>query len=216
VSKKKLAIGTWAYIWGGHASNPIPLPSVVKHLHALKFDGVELAGFAPHMGPRDFPTQAKRREVKTLLDDHGLEVASLAANFKEVPPALARPTDYIEAVKTNLDICHDLNIPNLRVDTVSPSRENPGAIDPETCFWRVAQAWNRAASVCAREGVRIVWELEAPLLLWAHPHRHADGQRPLGPRPRIHGRSGRSGCCGETDEPVQAGRPGGDQPGPKL
>jgi sugar phosphate isomerase/epimerase len=164
VSRKKIAIGTWAYIWGGHTSDPVPLTTVLRHVRAAGFDGVELAGFTPHMHPGDFPTQAKRKDVKKMLDDHGLEVASLAANFRDCPPALARPTDYVEVVQTNLDICHDLGIPNLRVDTVIPSGQTPDGTDLETCFWRLAQTWHRAASVCAREGVRMVWEFEAAFL----------------------------------------------------
>ncbi len=162
--RKKIAIGTWAYIWGGHAGDPVPLTTVLAHVRAAGFDGVELAGFPPHVHPADFPTQAKRKAVKTLLDDHGLAVASLAANFRDCPPALVRPADYAETVRINLDICHDLGIPNLRVDTVSPSGQAPGGMDLEVCLWRVAQTWQRAASLCAREGVRMVWEFESAFL----------------------------------------------------
>ena len=46
-----------------------------------------------------------------MLDDAGLPAIGLAANFNAVPPALVSPTQYIEVVMTNLDICHDLGIP---------------------------------------------------------------------------------------------------------
>jgi sugar phosphate isomerase/epimerase len=164
MGRKKISVGAWAYIWGGYAEEPVPLTTVVKRLQELKFDGVELAAFPPHLAPKDFPTQAKRKEIKKLLDDHGLEVSGLAADFGEVPPPLAKPTDYIEVVKTNLDICHDLDIPKLRVDTISPPTEIPGGMDYETCFWRVAQVWNRAARVCANEGIKLVWEFEPGFL----------------------------------------------------
>jgi sugar phosphate isomerase/epimerase len=164
MGKKKISVGAWAYIWGGYAEEPIPLTTVVKGLQELDFDGVELAAFPPHLAPADFPTQAKRKEIKQLLDDHGLEVSGLAADFGEVPPAVAKPTDYIEVVKTNLDICHDLDIPKLRVDTISPPTEIPGGMDYETCFWRVAQVWNRTARVCANEGIQLVWEFEPGFL----------------------------------------------------
>jgi sugar phosphate isomerase/epimerase len=164
MGKKRISVGAWAYIWGGYEDEPIPLTTVVKKLQELNFDGVELAAFPPHLAPEDFPTQAKRKEIKRLLDDHGLEVSGLAADFGQVPPALARPTDYIEVVRTNLDICHDLDIPKLRVDTISPPTEIPGGMDYETCFWRVAQVWNRAAQVCANEGIQLVWEFEPGFL----------------------------------------------------
>lgn len=161
---KKISIGGWAYIWGGYEEDPIPLPKVLDRLEELDFDGVEMAAFPPHLDPKEYDTQAKRKEIKKMLDDHGLEVSGLAANFGAVPPATAKPTDYIEVVKTNLDICHDLDIPKLRVDTVSPPTEIPGGMDYETCFWRVAQVWNRAADVCANEGVQLIWEFEPGFL----------------------------------------------------
>lgn len=164
MGKKKISIGAWAYIWGGYQEAPIPLPEVLKRLQELKFDGVELAAFPPHLDPAEYNTRAKRMEIKKMLDDHGLAVSGLAANFSAVPPALVSPTQYIEVVMTNLDICHDLNIPKLRVDTISPPTEIPGGMDYETCFWRVAQVFHRAAEVCAREGVKLVWEFEPGFL----------------------------------------------------
>jgi sugar phosphate isomerase/epimerase len=164
MGKKKISIGAWAYIWGGYQEAPIPLPTVLKKLQELKFDGVELAAFPPHLDPAEYNTRAKRLEIKKMLDDHGLAVSGLAANFSAVPPALASPTQYIEVVMTNLDICHDLNIPKLRVDTISPPTEIPGGMDYETCFWRVAQVFHRAAEVCAREGVKLIWEFEPGFL----------------------------------------------------
>jgi len=164
MGKKKIAVGAWAYIWGGYQEAPIPLTAVVKKLHELKFDGIELAAFPPHLDPKEYNTQAKRKEIKKLLDDHGLAVTGLAADFGHVPPALAKPTDYIETVRVALDICHDLDIPKLRVDTISPPTEIPGGMDYETCFWRVAQVFHRAASVCANEGIKLVWEFEPGFL----------------------------------------------------
>jgi sugar phosphate isomerase/epimerase len=164
MGKKKIAVGAWAYIWGGYEDKPIPLTTVVKKLQELKFDGIELAAFPPHLDPADFNTQAKRKEIKKLLDDHGLAVTGVAANFNAVPPATAKPTDYIEVVKTNLDLCHDIGIPTLRADTISPPTEIPGGMDYETCFWRVAQVFNRAATVCANEGIKFVWEFEPGFL----------------------------------------------------
>jgi hypothetical protein len=63
------------------------------------------------------------------------------------------PSDYIEYIKWSLDICHDLDIPRLRTEIAHPPTEIPGRMDYETCFWRVAQVWNRTARVCANEGI---------------------------------------------------------------
>ena len=63
--KKKISVGTWAYIWGGYADKPIPFPTVVKRLKELKFDGIELGAFPPHLEPN---TKEKRAELKKMLD----------------------------------------------------------------------------------------------------------------------------------------------------
>ena len=164
MSKKKISIGGWAFIWGGYEDKPIPLVDVAKRLQELKFDGIEMAAFPPHMDPAEYNTRAKRLEIKKLLDDHGLGVSGLAANFAGLAPATARPTEYIEVLMSNLDACHDLEIPTLRTDTISPPTEIPGGMDYETCFWKVAQVWHRAADVCANEGVKFVWEFEPGFL----------------------------------------------------
>jgi sugar phosphate isomerase/epimerase len=164
MGKKKISVGAWAYIWGGYQEKPIPLPKVLKRLHELKFDGIEMAAYPPHLDPKDFDTRAKRLEIKKMLDGYGLKVTGLAADFNSVPPALVSPTKYVDVVMTALDICHDLDIPNVRADTISPPTEIPGGMDYETCFWRVAQVFHRAAEVCGREGIKFVWEFEPGFL----------------------------------------------------
>ena len=60
MAKKKIAVGAWAYIWGGYEEAPIPLETVAKGLKDLKFDGIELAAFPPHLDPADFNTRVNR------------------------------------------------------------------------------------------------------------------------------------------------------------
>ena len=55
MGKKKISVGTWAYIWGGYAEDPIPLEAALDRVQELGFDGVELAAFPPHLAPEDFP-----------------------------------------------------------------------------------------------------------------------------------------------------------------
>jgi sugar phosphate isomerase/epimerase len=137
MGKKKISVGTWAYIWGGYEDDPIPFPKVVKELSEMGFDGIEMGAFAPHLGLEQAKDRKNRLEVKKLLDDHGLGVSGLAADLGAVPPALA---------------------------AISPPTEIPGGMDYETCFWRVAQVWHRAAEVCANEGIVFVWEFEPGFL----------------------------------------------------
>lgn len=156
---KKTSIGAWAFIWGGYEEKPTPFITVVKKLSELGFDGVEFAAFPPHLEPN---TKEKRQEIKKLLEDYGLEVSGIAAPFPS--PATATKDEYLEAVKGNLEICEDLNIPKLRVDTISPPTEIPDGMDYETCFSKVAEAWNNAAEMCQKQNVKLIWEFEPGFL----------------------------------------------------
>lgn len=159
MAKKKTSIGGWAYIWGGYKEDPIPLETVIKTLSSLEFDGIEMAAFPPHLEPN---TRQKRQEIKKMFDNYGLEVSGLAAPFPS--PATSKVSDYIDAVKANLEICADLNIPKLRVDSVDPPTEIPGSMDYETCFSKVAEVWNKASDECMKKGVKLIWEFEPGFL----------------------------------------------------
>jgi len=156
---KKTSIGGWAYIWGGYEESPIPLKTVVEKLSSIGFDGIEMAAFPPHLEPN---TEEKRREVKKLLDNYGLEVSGLAAPFPS--PATSKKDDYIDAVKSNLEICSDLGIPKLRVDSVDPPTGISGGMDYETCFSKIAEVWNSAADICMKDDVKLIWEFEPGFL----------------------------------------------------
>jgi len=163
VAKKKISVGTWAYIWGGYADKPIPFPTVVQRLAAMKFDGIEFGAFDPHYGPGDYTNRAKRLDIKKMLDDHNLGISGIAGAFSGVP-ALINPNDYIDQVKRQIEVCLDMGIPKLRVDTNAPPTEIPGGLDYETCFWRYAYVWHRAAEVCAQNGIKLIWEFEPGFL----------------------------------------------------
>ncbi len=53
---KKLSIGTWAYAFGPYQDNPVAFDTVVNKLGELKYDGVEIGAFRPHLHPDDYPT----------------------------------------------------------------------------------------------------------------------------------------------------------------
>lgn len=156
---KKSSIGGWAYIWGGYAESPIELEKVLETLSELGFDGIEMAAFPPHL---EANTKEKREEVKKIIDKYKLGVSGLAAPFPS--PATSSKEEYLKAVKENIEICIDLNIPKLRVDTVDPPTEIPGGMDYETCFERVASIWNQSAEICQKEGIKLIWEFEPGFL----------------------------------------------------
>ena len=159
MGKKKISVGTWAYIWGGYSDKPIPFPTVVKRLKELKFDGIEFGAFPPHLEPN---TREKRKELKKLLDDAGLGISGVAAPFPS--PATTAKQKYLEAVRGNLEICADMGIPKLRTETVDPPTAIPGGLSYETCLATVAEVWNASAELCEKSGVKFVWEFEPGFL----------------------------------------------------
>jgi len=156
---KKTSIGGWAYIWGGYSEEPIDIETVAKELSEQGFDGIEMAAFPPHLEEN---TKDKRAEVKAVLDKYKLEISGLAAPFPS--PATSKEEEYLNAVKSNLEICKDMDIPKLRVDTVDPPTEIPGGMDYEQCFKKIAATWNKSADICADAGVKLIWEFEPGFL----------------------------------------------------
>ena len=78
--KKKLSIGSWAYIF--NQENPTnDFHQVLHKLSDLGYEGVELGGFNPHPGPDTCDTKAKREALRRDVKDHGLEFSGLAADL---------------------------------------------------------------------------------------------------------------------------------------
>ena len=161
----KTAIGSWAYIWGGYADKPYPLDVVLQRLGELKFDGVELCGFPPHVAPEEWPTKADRQRLVQMLKEQNLGVAGLAANFSAVPPATTDPDQYAKVFATNLELCTDIGSPKIRVDVVSPPTVVPGGLSYNEAFDRIASVWRRCAQMAADAGVKMTWEFEPGFFL---------------------------------------------------
>ena len=157
--QKKTSIGAWAYIWGGYQEDPVPLKTVIEKVSSLGFDGIEFAAFPPHLEPN---TRKKRTEIKEMFNHYGLEVSAVAAPFPS--PTTSKKNEYLDAIKSNLEICLDHDIPKLRVDTVDPPTAIPRGMDYETCFTKVAEVWNYAADLCQKSQVKLIWEFEPGFL----------------------------------------------------
>lgn len=135
------------------------METVLEALSGQGFDGIEMAAFPPHLEPN---TKERRKEIKKMLVGYGLEVSGVAAPFPS--PATTKHNNYLDVVKRNLEICDDLRIPKLRVDTVDAPTTIPGGMNYETCFAKVAEVWNRAADICTKSGVKLIWEFEPGFL----------------------------------------------------
>jgi sugar phosphate isomerase/epimerase len=167
VANKKLSIGSWAYAFGPYEKDPVPFETVVKRLGELKFDGIEVGAFRPHVHPDDFPTKADRDGLVKLIKDNGLQVSGVASDFWSAPgPATdeAQKDDaYIKLFEKNLQFVVDLGGPAIRVDTVS-GPDGADGVDRKTAWNRIVALWRRCAQIAQERNVKLVWEFEPGFL----------------------------------------------------
>jgi len=159
---KKVAIGTWAYMFGPYEDQPVPLDEVLSKLHELGFDGCELAGFTPHASPQDYPTKGDRQGLKNKLADNELAAIGYACNLYDSPPASDDPAvrrQWVDAFKENVEFCVDVGIPTIRVDTNSPP-PLPEGVGYEDAWSRTVEAFNTGAQIAQDAGMTVVWEFE--------------------------------------------------------
>lgn len=157
--KKRSSVGLWAFIWGAYTESPVPHEKAVETVAGMGFDGVEVAAYEPYFSHN---SSRNRRALRKLYDDNGMDRSGLTAPF----PSVVRSDSvaYLDAVKANLDICVDVGIPTLRVDTAEPPLLASGSPDYEHSFSAAASNWNAAAEECAHAGVKLVWEFDPGFL----------------------------------------------------
>ncbi len=157
---KRIAFGTWALVLGPYAEKPVPLTDVVARLVELGFDGLELGGFTPHPTPDSLPEKSQRHELAASIREAGLELCGYAPDlWQQHLLDTADPTAYLNAFKKNVDFCHDMGIPQIRVDTVHPPTLF-GSVNKGTARGRLTHAWFTCCDYAAHHGIRVAWEFE--------------------------------------------------------
>jgi sugar phosphate isomerase/epimerase len=171
MSKKKLSIGSWAYIFNQEV--PTTDFHVVLHkLQDLGYEGVELGSFGTHPTPWSHPTKADRQKLKQQVADHGLEFSGIAVDlwsFKKPGPSILdeNPTPYMAAFLGFTAFASDLGIKTIRVDSVEPPNffETTGKdINPKAGLDRAVAVWDKCARIAADYGLNVCWEFEPGFL----------------------------------------------------
>jgi sugar phosphate isomerase/epimerase len=156
----KISLGSWAFSFGPYESHPIPFDRAARRLAEAGYDGVEVSGFPPHVSLDRYPTAAPRRELRVFLQDLGLECSGYAADLTSVNPAApGNKQKYLDLFQRNLELCRDLRIPAIRVDSVAA----PDSISDAEYLAardRLVETWRDAADLGQAAGVRVVWEFE--------------------------------------------------------
>jgi sugar phosphate isomerase/epimerase len=158
----KLSIGSWAYIWGKYADNPIPMEEVAKRLSDLGFDGIALGGFRPHGHPDLYPTKDDRKRLVDGFGAHGLTINSYAADLWSFPFADGNQENlkgYRDAFDRSLEMCVDCSIPIIRVDTCTET-PYPKGFDYQKAWDLVVSTFKEVAEKAAKAKVLVVMEFE--------------------------------------------------------
>ena len=163
--KKKLSIGTWAYIFNQKEPTN-DFHEILHKLQHLGYEGVELGGFNPHPGPDTCDTKAKRQALRKEVADHGLQISALAADlWSQKLWTVEDSGPFVAAFAKNVSFADDLGIDTIRVDTVEDVKKvkdlhpNP-KVAMKLIFARVARAFDLCAKLAAQRGIRICWEFE--------------------------------------------------------
>ncbi len=156
----KIALGSWAFAFGPYSSKPVSFEDTVKKLSSAGYDGVEVCGFPPHVTLDKYPNSKSRDGLLRFIKDHKLETSGYAADFSSAAPTdPANRQSYLDLFRRNVELCRDLEIPAIRVDTVV----GPDALrdtELESARSRVADLWRECAEIAAAAPVRLVWEFE--------------------------------------------------------
>jgi sugar phosphate isomerase/epimerase len=131
-----------------------PLEEVIPEVARIGYQGIELMARAPHVPPS---TQAARvRDIKRMVDDHGLVVSNIAGyagRFSQLNDEQAAVQ--LDDLGRLLEIANALHCPLVRHQPGGPSYDVASEEQ-----WQRAVLWTqRAAVLAARAGVRLVVEL---------------------------------------------------------
>lgn len=146
---------SYAGFWPGQAR--LTLEEFIPHAARLGYDGVMLVAKRPHLSLLDYPVYQpeKRRRLKALADEHGLEIACLAG-YTDFTAGSDRPEipvweQQVTYVAGLADLARDLGCPAVRIFT---SYERPGLTSHAT-WGRTVEALRECAIQAAAYGVTL-------------------------------------------------------------
>src|SRR3954452_15369036 len=146
LTMQNLQLGTITY----NIAKDWDLPTILKRLEALKYEGVELRTTHAH-GVEVGLTPRQRREVKQRFEDSPVELAGLGSTFEyqAADPAVVRKN--IEGTKEYVRLAHDIGAPGVKV------RPNgiPKGEEPEVTFRRIGKALHEVGEYAEGFGVEI-------------------------------------------------------------
>ncbi len=175
----RISFGSWAFAFGPYSRSPVPFRQVASHLSEAGYDGIEIAGFPPHITLEDYASAASRRDLTAMLADLKLAVSGFVPDFTFVNPLVPSNRDrYLDLFQRNLELCVGLNSPRMRVDSIAAPGSLNGA-EYREAMDRLASIWSEAAGLAQKSGVRLAWEFE-PGFIFNKPSEVVDVYEQVG------------------------------------
>jgi len=158
---KKVSLGSWAFAFGPYSSDPVPFDKTAKRLAEAGYDAIEVCGIQEHITLDAYPSKESRQEVKKMLDDLGLETSGYACDqYAFDPTEAANKQKYLDQFARNLEMCQDLGIRDIRVDTAAPPNKYKDQKEYEAAKGRVVEVFQAAAGKAQDAGIKLHWEFE--------------------------------------------------------
>jgi sugar phosphate isomerase/epimerase len=162
---KKISLGSWAFAFGPYASAPVPFDQTAQRLAEAGYDAIEVCGIHQHVTLDVYPTKESREEVRKMLDGLGLARSGYACDqYWADPSEAANRQKYLDQFARNLEMCNDIGIPAIRIDTVAPPNKYSDAGEYESAKSRVIEVFQAAAQQAQDAGVKLHWEFEPGFL----------------------------------------------------
>ena len=145
-----LQLGTITY----NIAKDWDLPTILKKLEALKYEGVELRTTHAHKVEVDL-TAEQRREVRKRFEDSPVELAGLGSAFEFQSPDPVVVKANIAGTKEYVRLAHDVGSPGVKV------RPNglPKGSDPEAVYRQIGEALAEVGEDADGFGVEIRLEV---------------------------------------------------------
>jgi sugar phosphate isomerase/epimerase len=168
MSKARISIGTWAYLFNQEQPTN-DFHTILHKLQDLGYDGVELGSFGPHPTPFTHPSKASRDKLKKEVKDHGLALSGIAIDlwaFKTPGVSILDdiPSAYTTAFLGWCKFASDLDVKTIRVDTVlAPNyfdTDEGKKIGIKAGMDRFVNVWDKCSKIAADFGLNICWEFE--------------------------------------------------------
>lgn len=115
----RTALYTVTYNGGFYKGGALPLEEIFPRAAEMGFEGIEIGAKRPVASPLDLDDE-RRRKVRQLSEQHGLEIGCVASYSNLAVPMLEHREAQLMLLRETIRLAHDLEAPVVRVFAAWP------------------------------------------------------------------------------------------------